>query len=121
MEVASDIRTIFNTPDRKTAQDYLQRAVNKYTQSAPRLATWIENNLDEGLKVIDFPVEHRRMIRTINALERVNREIRRRTRVISIFPNAESCLRLVSALLMEVSEEWQVGKHNCAEENKKSK
>lgn len=116
MEVASDIRAIFNAPDRKTAQDYLEMAVNKYAQSAPRLATWMENNLLEGLTVFDFPVEHRRMIRTTNALERVNREICRRTRVISIFPNAASCLRLVSALIMEISEKWQAGKRYCADQ-----
>lgn len=116
MEVASDIRAIFNAPDRQTAEDYLQSAVEKYAQSAPRLSNWIETNLAEGLTVFDFPVEHRRMIRTTNALERVNREIRRRTRVVSIFPNAASCLRLISALLMEISEEWQVGKRYCSDQ-----
>jgi transposase-like protein len=57
------------------------------------------------------------MIRTTNALERVNREIRRRTRVASIFPNEASCLRLVTALLMEISEEWLAGKRYCIDDN----
>jgi transposase-like protein len=57
-----------------------------------------------------FPFEHRRRIRTTNMLERVNQEIRRRTRVVNIFPNEASCLRLVSAILMEKDEDWQTGR-----------
>lgn len=116
-EVASDMRAIFKAPERETTQAYLQSAVNKYAKSAPRLSTWMETNLLEGLTVFSFPVEHRRMVRTTNALERVNRELRRRTRVVSIFPNAESSLRLIAALLMEISEEWQVGKRYCTDQN----
>jgi len=114
LEVAADIRSMFNAPDRKTAEELLQAAVQKYAVSAPRLSAWIEDNLSEGFSVFDFPLEHRRTIRTTNSLERINKEIRRRTRVIGVFPNESSCLRLVSALLMEISEEWQIGKHYCA-------
>ena len=57
-----------------------------------------------------FPVSHRLRIRTTNSLERLNQEIKRRTRVVRIFPNRESCLRLVTALCMETSEEWLSGK-----------
>ena len=113
MEVAADIRSMFNAPDRKTAEDFLQAAIQKYAVSAPRLSAWMEENLAEGFTVFDFPLEHRRSIRTTNSLERINKEIRRRTRVVGIFPNQASCLRLVSALLMETSEEWQIGKHYC--------
>ena len=114
MEVAADIRVMFNTPDRKTAEEFLQAAIQKYAISAPRLSAWLEENLADGFTVFDFPLDHRRLIRTTNSLERVNKEIRRRTRVIGIFPNEASCLRLISALLMEISEEWQIGKHYCA-------
>ena len=113
-EVAADIRGIFNAPDRLTAESHLQMAIQKYAQSIPKLSAWMEENLVEGLTVFDFPVEHRRFIRTTNSLERVNREIRRRTRVVGIFPNEASCLRLISAVLMEISEEWQIGKKCCA-------
>jgi transposase-like protein len=65
----------------------------------------MEDNLAEGFTVFDFPLEHRRSIRTTNSLERINQEIRRRTRVVGVFPNEASCLRLASALLMETSEE----------------
>jgi putative transposase len=111
--VAADIRNIFNAPDRAMAERLLQMAIQKYAVSAPRLSAWLEENIPEGLTVFDFPLEHRRFIRTTNGLERVNREIRRRTKVIGIFPNEASCLRLVSAVLMEISEEWQIGKKYC--------
>ena len=114
MEVAADIRAMFNAPDRETAERYLHEAVHKYAVSAPRLSAWMEANLAEGFTVYDFPLEHRRTIRTTNSLERINREIRRRTRVVGVFPNEASCLRLVSALLMETSEEWQISKRYCA-------
>jgi len=114
LEVAADIRSMFNAPDRKTAEEMLQEAIQKYAVSAPRLSAWLEDNLSEGFSVFDFPLEHRRTIRTTNSLERINKEIRRRTRVVGVFPNEASCLRLVSALLMEISEEWQIGKHYCA-------
>ncbi len=114
MEVAADIRSMFNAPDRKTAEEFLSAAIQKYAVSAPRLSAWLEDNLAEGFTVFDFPLEHRRSIRTTNSLERINKEIRRRTRVVGVFPNEASCLRLVSALLMEISEEWQIGKRYCA-------
>jgi putative transposase len=114
MEVAADIRSMFNAPDRKTAEEFLSAAIQKYAVSAPRLSAWLEENLAEGFTVFDFPLEHRRSIRTTNSLERINKEIRRRTRVVGVFPNEASCLRLVSALLMEISEDWQIGKRYCA-------
>jgi putative transposase len=114
MEVAADIRAMFNAPDRKTAEEFLHASIQKYAVSAPKLSAWMEDNLAEGFTVFDFPLEHRRSIRTTNSLERINKEIRRRTRVVGVFPNEASCLRLVSALLMETSEEWQIGKHFCS-------
>lgn len=114
IEVAADIRAMFNAPDRYTAETYLQAAIQKYAKSAPGLSAWMEDNLAEGFTVFDFPLEHRRSIRTTNSLERVNKEIRRRTKVVGMFPNEAACLRLISAILMEISEEWQIGKHYCA-------
>ena len=108
--VAADIRNIFNTPSKEEAERHLNLLVDKYAKSAPRLAAWAEENLTEGFTVFQFLVEHRVKIRTSNPLERVNKEIKRRTRVVSIFPNEASCLRLVSAVLMEISEEWETGK-----------
>ena len=109
-QVASDIRAVFNAPDRSEADSLLKRMVAKYQQQAPRLSEWREANLPEGLTVFSFPESHRRLIRTTNGLERLNQEVRRRTRVARLFPQEASCLRLVSAVLMEISEEWETGK-----------
>jgi len=109
-EVAEDIRAIFNAPERAQAEVQLRKTVEKYAQCASKLADWLEGNIPEGLTVFSFPVDHRRRIRTVNSLERVCLEIRRRTRVAGIFPNEASCSRLVSALLMEVSETWETGR-----------
>lgn len=109
-EVAEDIRTIFNAPDRATADAYLARTVLKYEKRASRLSDWMANNLPEGLMVFSFPGGFQRMLRTTNGVERLHREVRRRARVVSIFPNKASCLRLVSAVLSEISEEWLTGR-----------
>lgn len=108
--VAADIRNIFNAPSEEDAKRLLSQFLERYEKSAPRLVAWVEENLQEGFSVFQFPAEHWRRIRTSNVLERVNKEIRRRTRVASIFPNEASCLRLVSAVLMEISEDWETGK-----------
>ncbi len=109
-EVANDLRMIFNTPNRTVAQHYLAQVVQKYTKNASKLANWIEQAVPEGLTVFDFPAQHQKKLRTTNGVERLNREIRRRTAVVGIFPHEESCLRLTSAVLMEIDDEWQVGR-----------
>lgn len=107
--VASDLRSVFNAPNRDEANRLLAQVVKKYSHSAPRLSEWMEKNIEQGLTVFSFPVEHQRRLRTTNLCERVNREIKRRTRVVSVFPNARSLERLVTAVLMEMSEDWQSG------------
>ena len=109
-EVAADIRAIFNSPSREQAEAQLRLTVEKYTERASRLADWLEGNIPEGLTIFTFPEDHRRRIRTVNSLERVCQEIRRRTRVARIFPSEASCLRLVTAVLMEISETWETGR-----------
>ena len=109
-EVAEDIRAVFQAPDRVTAKAYLAKTVQKYQISASRLSEWMADNIPEGLTVFAFPVAHRRRTRTTNGVERLHREVRRRARVVSIFPNQASCLRLVSAVLNEISEEWLTGR-----------
>ena len=105
--VAADIRSIFNAPDREEADRLLGKVIEKYSKTASRLAVWMEENIPEGLTVFAVPEKHRRRLRTSNMVERQNREIKRRTRVSGLFPNEASLLRLVSAILMEVSEEWE--------------
>ncbi len=84
--------------------------VQAYDKSAPRLAEWAEENIPEGLTVFNLPSHHQKRMRTSNGIERLNKEIKRRTRVATLFPNEESLLRLVSAVLSEISEEWETGK-----------
>ena len=108
--VAQDIRTIFAARDRDEADRLLTQTAEKYEKTMPKLATWMQAALPEGLTVLSFPEAHRRLLRTTNGVERVNKEIKRRTRVAGLFPNEASCLRLVSAILMEISEDWQTGK-----------
>jgi putative transposase len=109
-EVAEDIRTIFNAPDQETAEAYLARAVGKYARTASELSAWMEENIPEGLTVYTFPMEHWRRLGTTNGLERINQEIKQRTRMVRIFRNETACMRLVSAILMEISKEWETGR-----------
>ena len=105
--VAADIRAIFNAPDQEEAEHLLEKFLDRYEKIAPRLTQWAEEALPEGFTVFSLPASHRRRLRTTNLLERLNQEIRRRTRVARLFPNEAACLRLVSAILMEISEDWQ--------------
>ena len=116
--VAADIRAIFNAPDKIEADRLLNRAITAYEKSAPKLSSWLAENIAEGLTILSFPAMHRTKIRTTNVVERLNREIKRRTQVVSIFPNEESCLRLVTAIVMEVSEEWLTERKRYMSEEK---
>ena len=109
-EVAETIRAIFNAENMTEAERLLKLAVTKYEKELPKLSEWMQENISEGLTVFNFSSDHRRRLRTSNIAERVNEEIRRRTRVARIFPNTESCERLVTAIVMEISEDWGVGK-----------
>ena len=88
----------------------LKYYAEKYAESAPRLAAWMEANLPEGLTVFALPQPHRKRMRTTNMLERLHEEINRRSRVARLFPNEASLLRLASAVEMEISEDWIAGK-----------
>lgn len=106
-EVATDLRAIFESTDRLEAERRLRQAVDKYTRPAPKLSAWLEANVAESFTVFAFPETHRRRLRTSNLMERISKELKRRTRVATLFPNEASLLRLVSAVLMEISEEWE--------------
>jgi transposase-like protein len=109
-EVIVDLRNVFNAPDRAEADRLLGQLVKKYRSSAPDLSSWLETDVPEGLAVFELPATHRRRLRTTNMLERTNQEIKRRTRVATLFPNEASLLRLVSAILSEISDDWETGK-----------
>ena len=109
-QVARTIREIFTAPDREDAQRLLDKAVTKYEKSASKLAAWMAENLPEGFTAFSLPANLRRRLRSTNMVEWVNKEIKRRTRVAGLFPNEKSLLRLVSAILVEISEDWETGK-----------
>lgn len=106
-EVAADLRAIFDAADRADAERRLALTVKKYETTAPALSAWLATNIADGLTVFAMPATHRKRLRTTNLLERLNKEVRRRTRVATLFPHEASLLRLASAVLMETSEEWQ--------------
>ena len=98
------LRDLFNSPNRETALARADKLIQFYRDSYPDLADWLEETIHETLTVFELPQKHRMRLRTNNCIERFG-EIKRRTKVIRIFPNRKSLLRLVTALCMEQSEE----------------
>ena len=111
-DVAADLRAAFNATSRREAQEKLKAFVKKWDKPAPDLARWAEENIPQGFTVFDLDLNEaqRKRLRTTNSLENLNQQIRRRTRVAGLFPNEASLLRLASAVLMEISEEWETGR-----------
>lgn len=110
LEIGQAMRDIFNAPSAVHAAEMVKQVVTKYAKSAPKFVAWLEENVTQGFTIFQFPRAHWKKLRTSNVLERVNREIKRRTRVAVLFPNEDSCLRLVSAVLQEIHEEWITGR-----------
>lgn len=110
-ELGADLRAIFAAPAKEQALQIASSVAQKWRKKGnEKVAEHVEEHLEECLTCLTFPESHRRRIRTTNGLERLNQEIKRRTRVVRIFPNREACLRLVTALAVEQSEEWVTGK-----------
>jgi transposase-like protein len=108
--VMSAMKDIFNAPDRADAERRIKVLYERLDGKYSDLVDWLEENITETLTVYDFPSAHHKRIRSTNGIERLNEEIRRRTRVIRIFPNIQSCLRMASALCQEQDEDWVTGK-----------
>jgi putative transposase len=109
-ELAAQLRGVFAAPNREVALRLASELADRWRGSHPALACHVEEHIEECLTCLTFPEDHRKRIRTTNGLERFNQELKRRTRVVRIFPNRGSCLRLVSALAVEQSEEWLTGR-----------
>ena len=109
-ELGAGLRAVFSAPTRELALRSAQELADRWRGSHPKVAEHIEEHIEECLACLSFPESHRRRIRTTNGLERFNQEIKRRSRVVRIFPNREACLRLVTALAVETSEEWLTGR-----------
>jgi transposase-like protein len=114
--IARELRAVFNATNRPEAQRLLEQLVKKYAKTAPDLASRLEENIPESFSVFAVPVPHQRRLRSTNVLERLNKEILRRTRVATLFPNTAALLRLVSAVLVEISEEWETGRRYLPKE-----
>ena len=109
-DLAAQLRGVFAAPNREVALRLASELTDRWRGSHPALACHVEEHIEECLTCLTFPEGHRKRIRTTNGLERFNQELKRRTRVVRIFPNRGSCLRLVSALAVEQSEEWLTGR-----------
>ncbi len=109
-ELAEDLRVVFAAPTRELALEVAGRVADRWLESHPKVAEHIEEHLEDCLTCLSLPKSHRRRIRTTNGLKGLNQEIKRRTRVVRIFPNRKACLRLVTSLAVEQSEEWITGR-----------
>jgi len=108
--VAAAIRTIFAQPDREAARQQLAEVVKAMTPRWPKAAEVLAAGEGDVLTYMDFPRAHWTRIYSTNPLERLNREVKRRTDVVGIFPDREAALRLVGSVLMEIDDEWRVGR-----------
>ena len=113
-EVAATIRNIFKAPDRTEAERLLNIAVEKYEKTAAKLAAWMRDNIPDGFTVFAMPEKHRRQIATTNLPEAINKLVKKRTRVVGIFPNEEALLRLASGVLAEIDDQWATEKKYLA-------
>jgi len=110
-ELAADLRTIFAATSKEQALELASSVAEEWRERGySKVAGHVEEHIEECLACLAFPESHRRRIRTTNGLERFNQELKRRTRVVRIFPNRAACLRLVTALAVEQSEEWVTGR-----------
>lgn len=101
-----ELRWIFDRRDMAEARQDLASWLVKWQSKYPKLCDWVEGNIEETLSFYRLPLAHHKHMKSTNMLERVNEELKRRTHVVRIFPNEESCLRLVRALAMEQHENW---------------
>ena len=109
-ELAEDLRRVFEAPNREMPLGLASELADRWRGGHPGVAEHVEEHIEECLTCLTFLEGHRKRIRTTNGLERFNQELKRRTRVVRIFPNRGSCLQLVSALAIEQSEEWLTGR-----------
>ena len=109
-ELYPRLRAILEAPDIDTARLLLNQTLEAFEKKAPKAMQILEMGFDDAAAVLILPEKYRRRLRTTNAIERLIEEIRRRERVIRIFPNRESAVRLIGAVLMEIDDKWVAGK-----------
>lgn len=108
--VAQDVRDIVNAPSKHVAEYILKQKIEYWEQKDSKLAQWLERVMPQTMTFYSFDRQHWKRIRTNNLAETYNKELKRRTRVATLFPNIESLLRLATAQAMELSEYWETGK-----------
>ena len=101
-----ELRWLFGRRDSKEALSDLAAWLSKWQSRYAKLCNWVEENIEETFTFYRLPAAHHKHMKSTNMIERINEEIKRRTRVVRIFPNTESCLRLVLALAVETHENW---------------
>ena len=109
-EVKEELRKLYDAVDIDSARSVRDQIISKYEDKAPRAMTLLDEAFDDVTAVLILPFKYRKKLRTTNMVERLNQEIRRRERVIRIFPNEASVIRLMGALLIELDEKWQSGR-----------
>lgn len=115
--VLAALKSITEAPTLLAARKAMSEAVEMLGRRAPKVAALLDSSGEEILSVYQLPERHRKRMRSTNMLERVNQEIKRRTRVIRIFPNEQACVRLVSTLMMELNQDWMERIYLSMEEN----
>jgi putative transposase len=115
--VAATIRTVFAQPTAEAARGQWRQVADGFRGRWPRLAQLLDEAEDEVLAYLGFPSAHWRQIWSTNPLERLNKEVKRRTDVVGIFPNPAAVTRLVGALLAEQHDEWQIGRRYFSAES----
>ncbi len=115
-QIADALKLIFQQPDHRTAQTYLEHLAAAMQRRWPKAADMLLEAKEDILVYKTFPDEHHRSIHSVNPLERLNREIRRRTRVVGVFPDRFSVYRLVGTLLINVDEDWRAGRRYMGKE-----
>ena len=115
--VAATIRTVFVQPDAVLAREHWRRVADSFRVRFPRLADLLDEAEGDVLAYLAFPSAHWRQIWSNNPLERLNKEVKRRTDVVGIFPNEAAVIRLVGAVLAEQHDEWQVSRRYFSAES----
>ncbi len=104
------LKVMYDSPDLASARATCHRIITEFEGKAPKAMSVLESGFDDVMAVMSLPLKYRKRLRTTNSIERLNEEIRRRERVIRIFPNVESVIRLIGALLIEQDEKWSTGR-----------
>ena len=109
-DLAADLRQLCTATTLAQARAMAHQIADRWRGTHPAVARSLEDESEACFACLAFPLGHQARIRTTNGMERLHQELKRRTRVIRIFPNREACLRLVTALCAEQSEEWESGR-----------